>query len=76
MVWQACRSVCIGAAAGILGSLAVAHWIGSLLFDMHANDPVTLAEAAILLVMIALFAAWVPARRAARVDPMVALRYE
>jgi predicted permease len=76
MVWQASLWIGLGAAAGILGSLAAARWIGSLLFGIRATDPATLAEAAALLLAVALFGAWVPARRAARVDPMVALRYE
>jgi putative ABC transport system permease protein len=76
MVWQASLWIGLGAAAGILGSLAAARWIGSLLFGIRATDPVTLAEAAALLLAVALFGAWVPARRAAKVDPMVALRYE
>jgi hypothetical protein len=76
MVWQASMWVGFGAAAGILGSLVGARWIGSLLFGIRANDPATLAEAAGLLLIVALFGAWVPARRAAKVDPMVALRYE
>ena len=74
MVWQASMWVGFGAAAGILGSLVGARWIGSLLFGIRANDPATLAEAAGLLLIVALFGAWVPARRAAKVDPMVALR--
>ena len=53
-----------------------ARWIGSLLFGIRATDPATLAEAAAMLLAVALFGAWVPARRAAKVDPMVALRYE
>jgi len=76
MVWQAAVWIGIGAAAGILGSLVAARWIGSLLFGIRANDPATLAEAAALLLVVALFGAWIPARRAAKVDPMVALRYE
>ena len=76
MVWQASLWIGFGAAAGIIGSLAAARWIGSLLFDIPANDPATLAEAAALLLVVALFGAWVPARRSARIDPMVALRYE
>jgi putative ABC transport system permease protein len=76
MVWQASVWIGIGAAAGILGSVAAARWIGSLLFGIRANDPATLAEAAALLLIVALLGAWVPARRAARIDPMVALRYE
>jgi putative ABC transport system permease protein len=76
MVRQASLWIGIGVAAGILGSLAAARWIGSLLFGIRANDPATLAEAAVLLLAVALLGAWVPARRAAKVDPMVALRYE
>jgi predicted permease len=76
MVWQASLWIAIGAAAGILGSLVAARWIGSLLFGIRANDPATLAEAAALLLAAALLGAWIPARRAAKVDPMVALRYE
>jgi predicted permease len=76
MVWQVSVWIGIGAAAGILGSLVTARWIGSLLFGIRANDPATLAEAAALLLVVALLGAWIPARRAAKVDPMVALRYE
>lgn len=76
MVRQASLWIGIGAAAGILGSLVAARWIGSLLFGVSANDPATLAEAAALLLVVALLGAWIPARRAAKVDPMVALRYE
>jgi len=76
MVWQASIWIGVGAAAGILGSLVVARWIGSLLFGVRPNDPFTLAAAACSLVAVAIIAAWIPARRTAKVDPMVALRYE
>jgi putative ABC transport system permease protein len=76
MVWQASLWIGLGAAAGILGSLVAARWIGSLLFGIRANDPATLAEAAALLLAVALLGAWIPARRAAKVDPMAALRCE
>ena len=76
VVWQASVWIGVGAAAGILGSLVVAHWIGSMLFGVRPNDPVTLAAAAGALVLVAVIAAWIPARRTAKVDPMVALRYE
>jgi putative ABC transport system permease protein len=76
MVRQASIGIGIGAAAGVLASIVVARWIGSLLFGIRANDPATLFTAAGALVMVAMFAAWIPARRTAKVDPMVALRYE
>lgn len=68
--------IAMGAAAGICCSLLAARWVGSLLFGIKPNDPATLAEAAIALLVVALVAAYVPARRVAKVDPMVALRYE
>ena len=76
MVRQTSMWVAIGAIAGVVGSLGMARSIGSLLFGIHANDPATLAAAALALVLVAMVAAWVPGRRAAKVDPMVALRYE
>jgi ABC-type antimicrobial peptide transport system permease subunit len=76
VVWQASVWIGVGAVAGILGSLVMARWIGSMLFGVRANDPVTLAAAAGALVLVAVIAAWIPARRTAKVDPMVALRYE
>jgi predicted permease len=76
MVRQASAWIAIGAVAGVLGSLVVARWISALLFDVRANDPATLLLAAGALVLVAMMAAWIPARRTAKVDPMVALRYE
>ena len=76
MMWQTWLWVALGTGAGILSSLLVSRWTGSLLFDIRPNDPATLALAAMLLLAIALFGAWIPARRAAKIDPMVALRYE
>jgi len=76
MVRQASLWIVIGAVLGIVGSLAAARWISSLLFGIRANDPVTLALTTLALVFVALMAAWIPARRSAKVDPMVALRYE
>jgi hypothetical protein len=68
--------VLIGAAIGIAAALGVTRFISSMLYGLHANDPVTFAAVAILLTLVALVACYIPARRAMRVDPIVALRYE
>lgn len=65
-----------GALLGLLGAWFCARLLQSLLFEVHAHDPVLFVMALLILLTVAFFAAWVPARRAARVDPMVALRYE
>ena len=73
---QGMRPVIVGAIAGIAAALALAHLIRSLLFQVGPRDPLAYAGAALLLGLVSLLAAIVPARRAARVDPMIALRYE
>ena len=65
-----------GLAIGLAGSLAIATLMGNLLFGVGARDPATLAAVAAALASVALLACYLPARRAAKVDPMVALRYE
>jgi predicted permease len=66
----------IGAMAGIGVALGVTRYLKSMLYDIHANDPATIIVVAILLTLVAVAACYIPARRAMRVDPMVALRYE
>jgi len=66
----------VGAAVGIGVAIGVTRYMASMLYDVHANDPATIAGVAILLTLVALAACYIPARRATRVDPMVALRYE
>ena len=66
----------IGAAAGIAVALGVMRYIKAMLYDVGSSDPLTIIAVAVLLTLVALAACYIPARRAMRVDPMVALRYE
>jgi len=66
----------IGVAIGTAAALGLTHWMQSLIFGVSATDPLTFSAVAALLVAIALLASYLPARRAMRVDPMVALRVE
>ena len=65
-----------GVTLGILGAFGVTRYLGSLLYGVRPYDPVTFAAVALLLALVAFAACLIPARRAMRVDPMVALRYE
>jgi putative ABC transport system permease protein len=73
---QGMRTILVGIAVGLAGSLALTRTVESLLFGVTATDPLTFGAVILLLVAAALLACYIPARRATRVDPMVALRYE
>jgi putative ABC transport system permease protein len=71
MIW-----VFAGIGAGIAGSLALTRLLGDLLFEVRPSNPAVLGIVALVLAGVAALASFIPARRAAKVDPMVALRYE
>jgi putative ABC transport system permease protein len=76
VVGHGMRLVFAGMAMGTAGAIVVTRWMASFLFGVKPADPLTFAAVALVLVVTAIFACYLPARRAMRVDPLVALRYE
>lgn len=76
VIGQGMRLAGVGAAAGLIASIVFSRLIRSQLFAVSAFDPLTFAVTALVLIGAAMLASYIPARRATRVDPMVALRYE
>jgi putative ABC transport system permease protein len=76
VVGQGLKLTLIGVVCGLAGALALTRILSSLLYGVTPTDPLTLAYVSVVLAAIALLASYLPARRAARIDPMTALRYE
>ena len=76
VVGQGTKLAALGVAAGLAGAVVLTRLMASLLYGVGAADPMTYAAVGSLLMLVAIAASYIPARRAMRVDPMVALRYE
>jgi putative ABC transport system permease protein len=73
---EALRLIGTGIIAGLIGTLLLGRILNSLLFEVSSIDPLTYVAGALVIALVSLLACWLPARRATRVDPIVALRYE
>jgi ABC-type antimicrobial peptide transport system permease subunit len=66
----------LGIAAGLIAAIALTRFVSSMLYGLKPSDPTTLIAATLILLAVAIAAAYVPAHRASRIDPMQALRHE
>jgi predicted permease len=75
VLWQGVRMALMGLFVGVVASLGLTHLMANLLFGVSPHDPLTLASVAALLVLVAVAACYIPARRATKIEPIVALRH-
>jgi ABC-type antimicrobial peptide transport system permease subunit len=73
---QGSRPTLVGLAIGVAGALALTRFLSTLLYGIEPTDPLTFFVVSLILTAVALIASYIPARRATRVDPLAALRYE
>jgi putative ABC transport system permease protein len=76
VIRQGLALVLVGVALGLIGALLLTRVLSSLLYGVSATDPLTFAAIALLLLAVSWIACYIPARRAARVDPLIAMRYD